>query len=617
MNILGLSAFYHDSAAALVSDGVIVAASQEERFSRRKFDARFPTASIRSCLEIAGLEPAEIDVVAFYDDPELKFDRLVKTHLAYAPFGFSGFTRAARALLGGKANQLAMLEVGLREIDASVPWRERIAFNEHHLSHAAGAFFPSPFESAAILTMDGVGEWATTTIAHGRGKDLKLLKEIHFPHSIGLLYAAFTDYLGFKVNSDEYKVMGLAPYGTPRFCEKILSHLIRVDADGTFTMDMRYFAYHAGKSMVNARFGDVFGQPQRSKDPPLLPFHMDVAASLQAVTEEIVTRLARHALAITGESRLCLSGGVALNCVANGKVLKLPEVSGLWIQPAAGDAGSALGAALSMHYTFGGKRVATGRDSMAGSLLGPSYTQEEIERALAQAGLTAKVYSDDASLCGAVADLLAGGKVVGWFQGRMEFGPRALGARSILGDPRNASLQRIINLKVKYRESFRPFAPIVLEEHAAQWFDLKGDSPYMLIVAPVAASRHVPIDPVLTDLTGTDRLEVIRSQIPAVTHVDYSARVQTVDQQRNPLLRHLLEAFHSKTGCPVLINTSFNVNEEPIVCSPDDAIRCFMSTNIDALCLGRAIVMHPGHPDEVTEAPVPESVDLDNLYTVF
>ncbi len=617
MNILGLSAFYHDSAAALVSDGIILAAAQEERFTRKKFDARFPATSIRACLEMAKLKAADIDLVAFYDDPELKLDRLVSTHLHHAPFGFSGFWRAARALFGGKANQEALLVAGLRDVDPSVPWHEKISFNKHHLSHAAGAFFPSPYESAAVLTMDGVGEWATTTIAHGQGKDLQILKEIRFPHSVGLLYAAFTDYLGFKVNSDEYKVMGLAPYGEPRFRDLILERLVHVDADGAFTMDMRYFAYHVGNRMVNDRFGDVFGQRRRRKDEPLTPFHMDVAASLQAATEEIIARLAAHALAITGERRLCLSGGVALNCVANGKLLHLPGLDGLWIQPAAGDAGSALGAALSMHYALGGKRTLQGRDGMAGSLLGPGYTQDQIDNALSGAGLAAQQYDSDASLCAAVVDLLASGKVVGWFQGRMEFGPRALGARSILGDPRNASLQRALNLKVKFRESFRPFAPIVLEEHAAEWFDLKGESPYMLIVAPVAASRRLPIDPVLAQLSGTDRLEVIRSQIPAVTHVDYSARVQTVDRDRNPMLRLLLETFQAKTGCPALINTSFNVNEEPIVCSPDDAIRCFLSTNIDALCIGRAIVMHPGHPDEIPETAVPEAADMDNLYTVF
>ena len=616
MKILGISAFYHDSAAALVVDGHIVAAAQEERFTRLKFDASFPLQAIQFCLRQAQVSPSDIDLVAFYDNPNLKLQRLLKTHLAYAPAGASGFVGAARALLGGKLDQKRLLVHGLRRLDPAVPWESRISFGEHHLSHAAAAFYPSPFQAAAILTMDGVGEWATTTIAHGRGQEIRILKEMHFPHSIGLLYSAFTDYLGFRVNSDEYKVMGLAPYGVPRFTDLIYDSLIKTEADGAFALDMKYFDYHVGRRMVNRRFCELFGQPRRIKSEPLSQFHMDVAASVQSVTEQTVTALVAHALEITAETNLCLAGGVALNCVANGKLLNLGEVGSLWVQPAAGDAGSALGAALAAHYSAISSRVPNPEDSMSGSLLGPQYTEAEIREVLEGEGLNSQYLGDDHALCDTVVDHLIAGKVIGWFQGRMEFGPRALGARSIIGDPRNAALQRVLNLKVKFRESFRPFAPIVMEEHASDWFDLRGSSPYMLMVAPVSDRMRLPVDPALAGVTGADRLEIIRSRIPAVTHVDYSARIQTVSEKTNPLLYRLLKTFYEKTGCPVLINTSFNVNDEPIVCSPVDAVRCFLSTNIDLLCMGRFIVEQPQRASLLPAADVVEE-DRDNIYAVF
>lgn len=618
MNVLGISAFYHDSAAALVSDGSIVAAVQEERFTRKKFDASFPLRSIMYCLSQGKVKPADIDAVVFYDNPQKKIDRLVTTFTNAAPKGFSGFRPAAAAWIGGKINQRRLIERGLSALDPVVPWRKRIAFHEHHASHAASAFFPSPFESAAILTMDGVGEWATTTIGHGNGAQMQLVEELHFPHSLGLLYSAFTDYLGFRVNSDEYKVMGLAPYGEARFADTIFDRLIDLKSDGSFKLNMEYFNFDVGRTMINDAFCDLFGGQRRKKDDRLTQVHMDIAASVQAVTEDVVKLLALRALEVTAEHNLCLAGGVALNCVANGKLLGLPGLKSLWIQPAAGDAGGALGAALEHYFAQTGSRTPLPGDAMQGSLLGPEYSDQEIESVLRSQSLVYETHSSDVALCRKVAELIEQGRVVGWFQGRMEYGPRALGARSILGDARNGAMQRTLNLKVKFRESFRPFAPAVLEEMSPEWFDLPVASPYMMLVAPVHKAHRLKLDPILANIHGTDLLEVARSNIPAVTHVDYSSRVQTVGKTYNPRFRYLIEAFFERTGCPLLINTSFNVNDEPIVCSPDDAVRCFLSTGIDYLCIGSFLVARVDNQTLSANqfASHPER-DPDNIYTVF
>lgn len=585
MKILGLSAFYHDSAAALIDNGRIVAAAQEERFTRRKHDASFPARAIRCCLETAGVEAREIDLVAFYDKPFLKFERLLETYLAFAPRGFRSFRMAMPVWVGEKLFQRRLLLEHLRELDPGPDWNARLRFTEHHESHAASAFFPSPFERAAVLTMDGVGEWATTSIAQGAGADLRILKEIHFPHSLGLLYSAFTFYCGFKVNSGEYKLMGLAPYGEPRFADLIREKLIDLREDGSFRLDLDYFNYCTGLTMTHPRFEALFGGPPRGADDPLTQRHMDVAASIQRVTEEAVLRLARHALEVTGETNLCLAGGVALNCVANGLLLREGVAGGLWIQPAAGDAGGALGAALAVHHAAGGARVPEAGDAMQGSFLGPVFDQADVERRLGAAGAVFEVLGEEA-LRRRAAGALAEGGVLGWFQGRMEFGPRALGARSILGDPRRPEMQSQLNLKIKYRESFRPFAPAVLAEECAAYFALEEESPYMLLVAPVREERRTALPPHARDLTGLDRLKVPRSDIPAVTHVDGSARIQTVDAVRHPAFHALLREFKRQTGCAVLVNTSFNVRGEPIVCTPEDAFACFMNTEMDALAIG-------------------------------
>ena len=556
--ILGISAFYHDSAAALVRDGEIVAAAQEERFTRRKHDAGFPRHAVEYCLAEGGGAP---DYVVFYDKPFLKFERLLETYLAFAPRGFRSFRMAMPLWIREKLFQRDVLR---RELRAFLPGFDaaKLLFTEHHQSHAAAAFFPSPFEEALVLTMDGVGEWATTSAALGRGNRVEVLREIHFPHSLGLLYSAFTYYCGFRVNSGEYKLMGLAPYGQPRFANTIRERLIDVKPDGSFRMNMEFFNYCAGLTMTNARFHALFGGSPRRPEDEFTQHHKDVAASIQAVLEDVVLTMARWLRQETGMRNLCLAGGVALNCVANGRLLREGGFENLWIQPAAGDAGCAVGAALAVWHGFLGQRRAAGEDRMKGALLGPGYTQEEIERALQAAGARYQVL-DEAELLATTVQALTEEKAVGWFQGRMEFGPRALGARSILADARSASMQTTLNLKVKRRESFRPFAPAVPEESAREWFDLPVESPYMLLVA-----------------------DVLRREIPAVTHVDGSARIQTVTREQNPRFHALLRAFETRTGCPVLVNTSFNVRGEPIVCTPADAFACFMNTEIEALAIG-------------------------------
>jgi len=585
MRILGLSAYYHDSAAALIEDGVIVAAAQEERFTRKKHDSGFPTNAINYCLEAAGVGLSGIDRVVFYDKPFLKFERLLETYLAFAPRGFKSFRMSIPLWLREKLFLKDLLFKALKKVDTQGGWNGELLFSEHHLSHAASAFFPSPFDEAVVLTMDGVGEWATTSVAIGRGNKLEVQKEIHFPHSLGLLYSAFTYYTGFKVNSGEYKVMGLAPYGVPKYVDKIFKHLIDVKSDGSFRMDLSYFDYCTGLTMTNGKFADLFGGPARKSNEQLTQHHMDLAASLQAVTEEIVLRLTRSLRQETGVRNLCLAGGVALNCVANGKVLRDGAFDQIYVQPAAGDAGGALGAALvGYHMQLGQKRESHG-DAMRGSYLGPQFSQVEIEARLMACG--ARFESrDDVSLVSTCAHDLSQGKALGWFQGRMEFGPRALGNRSILGDPRSPSMQKTLNLKVKYRESFRPFAPSVLREKVSDWFELDGDSPYMLMVADVVKSRRLAMTEEQQQLFGIDKLNVPRSDIPAVTHVDYSARIQTVDHGTNPRYHALLSAFEAKSGCPVLVNTSFNVRGEPIVGTPEDAFRCFMGTELDVLAVG-------------------------------
>ncbi|MGY4828013.1 carbamoyltransferase family protein [Sphaerotilaceae bacterium SBD11-9] len=585
MRILGISAYYHDSAAALIEDGVIVAAAQEERFTRKKHDSGFPTHAINYCLEAAGASMAGIDRVVFYDKPFLKFERLLETYLAFAPHGFKSFRMSIPLWLREKLFLKDLLLKALKKMDTKGGWNGELLFSEHHLSHAASVFFPSPFEEAVVLTMDGVGEWATTSVAIGRGHKLEVQKEIHFPHSLGLLYSAMTYYTGFKVNSGEYKVMGLAPYGVPKYVDLFYKHLIDVKPDGSFRMDMSYFNYATGLTMTNDKFAKLFGGPARKASEPLTQHHMDLAASLQVVTEEIVLRLTRSLRQETGITNLCLAGGVALNCVANGKILRDGAFDKIYVQPAAGDAGGALGAALvGYHMQLDQKRLVNG-DAMQGSYLGPQFTQADIEARLKAVGARFET-RDDAALVNGAAEDLSQGKALGWFQGRMEFGPRALGNRSILGDPRSPSMQKTLNLKVKYRESFRPFAPSVLREKVAEWFELDGDSPYMLMVADVVKSRRLEMTPEQQQLFGIDKLNVPRSDIPAVTHVDYSARIQTVEKGVNARYHALLSAFEGKSGCPVLVNTSFNVRGEPIVGTPEDAFRCFMGTELDVLAVG-------------------------------
>jgi carbamoyltransferase len=590
MRILGISAFYHDSAAALVEDGHIVAAAQEERFTRKKQDAGYPERAIQYCLDEGGLGLGDLDYVVFYEKPFVKFERLIETYLAFAPKGFASFRMALPVWLKEKLFQKNLIGKRLKAHAPDFDWQNKLLFAEHHRSHAASAFYPSPFDEALILTMDGVGEWTTTSVAIGNGHKIELVKEIRFPHSLGLLYAAFTYYTGFKVNSGEYKVMGLAPYGEPRYAQTILDNLIDLKPDGSFRLNQDYFDYCVGLRMTNSRFDELFGAPPRPPESLLTQRDMDLAASVQAVTEEVVLRMVRALAAETGLRRLCLAGGVALNCVANGKVLRDGAIDELWVQPAAGDAGGALGAALAAYHEFQDqpRRVGNLLDGMQGGYLGPGFGNEEIAARLRRAGAVFDTVDDDAVI-GRTVDALVDEKAVGWFQGRMEFGPRALGARSILGDARSPNMQKQLNLKVKFRESFRPFAPSVLREDVADWFDLECDSPYMLVVADVAEARRHPVGEAEKALFGIDRLNGIRSEIPAVTHVDMSARVQTVHKQTNPRYHALLSAFKARTGCPVLVNTSFNVRSEPIVCTPEDAFRCFMGTDIDLLVAGNCI----------------------------
>jgi carbamoyltransferase len=612
MLILGLSAWYHDSAAAIVRDGKIVAAAQEERFSRIKHDAGFPTGAVRYCLQAAGVNLKDVDAVAFYEKPYRKFSRLLGTYLGFAPRGRETFGPAMDAWLGkGKINQDRMIREALSKQGLG-GWTGQILYSEHHLSHAASAFYPSPYDEAIVLTLDGVGEWATTTVSHGRGASLTMERELHFPHSIGLLYAAMTDYTGFKVNSGEYKVMGLAPYGEPRFAPLIRDHLLDMKPDGTFRLNMDYFDFATGFAPTNARFEALFGGPRRKPETELLTQrHMDLAASIQVVTEEIVLALTRSLAKETGARNLCLAGGVALNCVANGKVLRDGAFENIWIQPAAGDAGGALGAAIYAHHGhFGGARAPSiGKDAMEGAYLGPAFDQADIEARLTAAGARFTVVSDD-DLIERTAQALADQKAIGWHQGRMEFGPRALGNRSIIADPRSPQMQKTLNLRVKYRESFRPFAPSVLEEDVAAWFELDGPSPYMLLVADVKPEHRRAMTAEENALFGIDKLNVPRSSIPAITHVDYSARIQTVSADTNPRYHALISRFKVLTGCPMVVNTSFNVRGEPIVCTPEDAFRCLMGSDIDYLAVGNCILLKEDQ-DPALKLDYKNSFELD------
>ena len=611
MRILGVSAFYHDSAAALIEDGVIVAAAQEERFTRKKHDAAFPDKAISYCLGEAGIGLGEVDFVAFYDKPFLKFERLLETYVSFAPVGFTSFKMAMPLWLKEKLFQKDLLRKQFKQYDSDFDWVNKLLFSEHHFSHAASAFFPSPFEEACVLTMDGVGEWATTSVALGQGNSLEMTKEIHFPHSLGLLYSALTYYTGFKVNSGEYKVMGLAPYGEPKYAQLILDNLIDVKEDGSFRLDQKYFDYCTGLTMTNKAFDDLMGGPARQAEELLTQRHMDLAASIQAVTEEVVLKMTRALAQETGQKNLCLAGGVALNCVANGKVLRDRAFENIWVQPAAGDAGGALGAALAAYYVHKEqpRSVSGNGDAMKGSYLGPDYSQDDIEARLTQAG--AKYESlDEATMIETTAQALADGKAVGWFQGRMEFGPRALGGRSFLGDARSPEMQKLLNLKVKYRESFRPFAPAVLREDVSDWFDIDEDSPYMLMVANVAEKRRLQMSEEEQALFGIDKLNVQRSEIPAVTHVDYSARIQTVHEDTNPSYHALIRRFKELTGCPVIVNTSFNVRGEPIVCTPEDAFHCFMGTQTEMLIVGNA-VLKKENQDPALKREYKDAFELD------
>ena len=590
-SILGISAFYHDSAAAIIKNGKIIAAAQEERFSRKKHDSDYPFHSIEYVLKESELKLSEVDYIAFYEKPFLKFERLLETYVAFAPKGFKSFSMSMPLWLKEKLFQKKMLFNELKSHDENFHDINKIYFSEHHLSHAASAFYPSPFKDAAILTLDGVGEWATTTVAKGEGNDLQMLKEIHFPHSIGLLYSAFTYYTGFKVNSGEYKVMGLAPYGEPKYKKIIFDKLIDLKADGTFRLNMDYFDYATGLKMTNNKFTDLFGQPVRNPENDLLTqFHMDVASSIQFVTEEIVLRLAKSISKDHGNKNLCMAGGVALNCVANGKILKEKIFENIWVQPAASDSGGALGAALALwHKELKNERLFPIKDEMRGSYLGPSFSDDEIETTLKSLGATYEKFSEE-NLLKITAQELSQEKTIGWFQGRMEFGPRALGARSIIADPRSHKMQKTLNLKVKFRESFRPFAPSIIREDLSDWFELNSDSPYMLLVADINQSIRRQMTREEKQLFGIEKLNVKRSSIPAVTHVDYSARIQTVHSNTNPKYYKLLQNFKKITNCPIIVNTSFNVRGEPIVCTIKDAYRCFMGTDLDMLVCGSFIL---------------------------
>ena len=585
--ILGISAFYHDSAATILVDGKIVAAAQEERFTRKKHDSSYPFHAIEFVLKYANLKLNDIDQIVFFEKPFLKFERLLETYVAFAPRGFMSFCKAMPVWLKDKLFQKKMLFKELKRHDENFKDESRLFFSEHHLSHAASAFFPSPFDDAIVLTADGVGEWATTTVAIGKGNKIDIKKEIHFPHSLGLLYSAFTYYTGFKVNSGEYKLMGLAPYGVPIYKDKILEKLIDIKEDGSFRLDQTYFNYATGLTMTNRKFDDLFGQkPRNEKKDKLTQFHMDIAASIQEVTEEVMIKLSRSLKKEYGIANLCLAGGVALNCVANGKILKSKIFDNIWIQPASGDAGGSLGAALALWYDEqNNPRTINPKDDMQGSYLGPEYTQSEIEKELKTIGAKFDILRED-NLINKTAEDLSNGNAIGWFQGRMEFGPRALGGRSILGDPRSSDMQKILNLKVKYRESFRPFAPSILNEDLKEWFEMNCDSPYMLMVSKLNTEKIFEMNDEQKKLFGIEKLNIKRSEIPAVTHVDYSARVQTVHEETNKKYYKLIKKFKEKTNCPVIVNTSFNVRGEPIVNTPTDAFNCFMGTELDKLVIG-------------------------------
>jgi carbamoyltransferase len=601
MIILGISAYYHDSAACLVIDGEIKAAAQEERFTRKKHDSRFPSNAIIYSLSEAKIISKEVDYVVFYDKPFLKFERLLETYLAFAPKGFKSFSTSLPIWLKDKLFQKKIIINKLKEVlGTDSNWEEKLLFSEHHLSHAASAFFPSPFNRAAILTMDGVGEWTTTSLAVGKKNEISIYKEIFFPHSIGLLYSAITYYSGFKVNSGEYKVMGLAPYGEPKYANLIKDYLIDIKEDGSFALDMSYFNYCTGLTMTNEKFNALFGGPPRKPESSITQKEMDLASSIQIVVEEIILKLAKEAAKITGEKNLCLAGGVALNCVANGKLLKEKIFDHIWIQPAAGDAGGALGAALGVYHIMLNqpRKVIDGIDSMKGAYLGPKFKQQEITERLTRCRAIFKLLSDD-EIVEQTAQALTNGKVIGWMNGHMEFGPRALGNRSILADPRSPTMQKMLNLKVKYRESFRPFAPSVLIEDVTTWFDIDNESPYMLFVANVVKDKRIRMTGEERALFGIEKLNIPRSEIPAVTHVDYSARVQTVNKKTNPRYYALIKRFKDLTNCPMIVNTSFNVRGEPIVCTPEDAFKCFMGTELDILVIGNAFLVKKSQSEEL------------------
>tara|TARA_B100000767_G_C19763843_1_gene536483 strand:+ start:1066 stop:2904 length:1839 start_codon:yes stop_codon:yes gene_type:complete len=612
MYILGVSAFYHDSAACLLKDGEIIAAAQEERFTRKKHDSSFPHQAIKYCLKEANIIASQIDNVVFYEKPFVKFERLLETYLAFAPKGFISFAKAMPVWIKNKLFQKSVLIKEFKTtLDENINWQERLLFSEHHLSHAASAFYPSPYENAAVLTLDGVGEWTTTSLAIGKGRDLKVIKEIHFPHSLGLLYSAFTYYTGFKVNSGEYKVMGLAPYGEPRYADLIREKLIKIADDGSFQLDMSYFNYATGLTMTNKKFDALFGGPPRTSESKITQREMDLAASIQKVTEDILIQIAKGIARDTGEKNLCLAGGVALNCVANGILLREKIFDNIWIQPAAGDAGGALGAALSVWYLHHNKErvISSERDAMKGSYLGPEYNDSEIKAELKTCGAVYKRLTKD-ELILEVAVALVDKKAIGWMQGRMEFGPRALGGRSIIADPRSAIMQKQLNLKVKFRESFRPFAPSILREDINEWFEHDTDSPYMLLVADVQKDKCRAMKAEEISLFGVDKLNISRSSVPAITHVDYSARIQTVHADTNSIYHAMISKFKEKTGCPIVVNTSFNVRGEPIVCSPTDAFRCFMGTELDVLAVGNYI-LYKEEQDETLKKNYKKHYDPD------
>ena len=612
MYILGFSAYYHDSAACLLHNGDIVAAVQEERFTRKKYDAGFPENAIKYCLSQAGITTDQLDHIAFYEKPFIKFERLLETYLAFAPRGFKSFATSMPVWIKDKLFQKTMIVKELESLfGKQVNWRERLLFSEHHLSHAASAFYPSPFNEAAVLTMDGVGEWTTTSLAIGRGNSLAVHKEIHFPHSLGLLYSTFTYYTGFKVNSGEYKMMGLAPYGEPKYADLIKKHLINIAEDGSFQLDMSYFGYCTGLTMTNAKFAKLFGGAARQSESQLTQRDMDLAASIQQVTEEVIVKLAQGVKKETNAKNLCLAGGVALNCVANGILLREKIFDDVWIQPAAGDAGGALGAALAAFHIMLDKprNPSVGRDRMRGSFLGPEFSREQINEQLTKCGAVFYELQEE-ELIRQTAKALVEGKAVGWMNGRMEFGPRALGARSIIADARSPKMQKLLNLKVKYRESFRPFAPSVLSEQASNWFEIECESPYMLLVAKVQGEKRHQITEQEQSLFGIDRLNILRSDVPAITHVDYSARIHTVHQDTNPKYHTLISKFEELAGCPVIVNTSFNVRGEPIVCTPEDAFRCFMGTDLDILVVGN-FMLKKNQQDQSLKENYKEKYELD------